>query len=317
MKYCKNCGTQLLDEARFCKKCGTPAAIIRPQEAPTLTPQPAPQPVQQPAPTYPPQPMPGMPDRKNNTTKYIIIAVVILLLVGGGIVGYILWNKSKSKSGETTNDSIPAAATLPAATGESGDDLFNGELSDAAGDNAMEALEATNHAIGEMTSSSVDNIDGIVSIYHTSAFPMNNDMDWWSKDVVHHGVPKGVKRITDYSDITDGWKLMIYNDIGNKNGCENIEFCNISFAGSANQVKATIRCYATCVVETNDVSINDDLSPQDEMDFTGTFNNGKVVLNGIGNIYITDMWENNGQQFAIGRYDSPDGIPAKVALVRP
>ena len=44
---------------------------------------------------------------------------------------------------------------------------------------------------------------------------------------------------------------------------------------------------------------------------------GGLWASGAGTIRLTQFYEKNGKQYAIGTMDTPDGIPALVALVRP
>ena len=44
---------------------------------------------------------------------------------------------------------------------------------------------------------------------------------------------------------------------------------------------------------------------------------GGLWASGAGTIRLTQFYEQSGKQYAIGTMDTPDGIPALVALVRP
>lgn len=41
------------------------------------------------------------------------------------------------------------------------------------------------------------------------------------------------------------------------------------------------------------------------------------LASGAGTIRIKNFYEQEGKQYALGSMDTPDGIPALVALVRP
>ena len=51
--------------------------------------------------------------------------------------------------------------------------------------------------------------------------------------------------------------------------------------------------------------------------FLGKWENGGLWASGAGTIRLTQFYEQSGKQYAIGTMDTPDGIPALVALVRP
>ncbi len=51
--------------------------------------------------------------------------------------------------------------------------------------------------------------------------------------------------------------------------------------------------------------------------FNGKWEDGDLWASGAGTIRLTDFYGMNGKQYAIGTMDTPDGIPAYIALVRP
>ena len=51
--------------------------------------------------------------------------------------------------------------------------------------------------------------------------------------------------------------------------------------------------------------------------FSGKWENGGLWASGAGTIRLTQFYELNGKQYAIGTMDTPDGIPAFIGLVRP
>ena len=120
MKFCKFCGAQLKDEARFCPKCGkaqgtasvNPGQPVQPQ-APR--PQPAPQPVQ--TPTYQQSPAAASAPAKSNTL-YLIIGVLAALVIAGGAY-FALGSGGKSNTATApaakTEATAKPAAQAPAA----------------------------------------------------------------------------------------------------------------------------------------------------------------------------------------------------------
>ena len=83
MKFCKFCGAQLKDEARFCPKCGKAqgTASVNPGQPQAPRPQPVPQPVQ--TPTYQ-QPPAATPAPAKSNSLYLIIGILAALVTAGG-----------------------------------------------------------------------------------------------------------------------------------------------------------------------------------------------------------------------------------------
>ncbi|MDO4956848.1 MAG: hypothetical protein Q4E60_07525, partial [Bacteroidales bacterium] len=158
----------------------------------------------------------------------------------------------------------------------------------------------------------IDAVPGIVHYMHTDEYPNAADMRWYTADVMRNGVPAGVNRISSLEDAMDGWKGIIYNDLGNKFNSENIEFVNINISGTEANLKARITTFAMFDVATEEVTTFDN----DVEVYTGKWQNGKIRATGAGTINITDMWEKDNHQYAVGTFDSPDGVPALVAMVR-
>lgn len=73
MPYCHNCGTRLVDSAKFCTECGTPVAAASAREA--STPAPA-----QPNGYFSPAPQRTQPPRKNTALIVCITAAAVVLL---------------------------------------------------------------------------------------------------------------------------------------------------------------------------------------------------------------------------------------------
>ncbi len=95
--FCPNCGTVLVDDAKFCHACGrqmcdvTPPAQFSAPAQPVMPPQPA-APAQ---PVIPAQPVvyapPAAPVRKSR--KGLAAAIVVLLVLAAGTALFLLWDK--------------------------------------------------------------------------------------------------------------------------------------------------------------------------------------------------------------------------------
>lgn len=284
MKYCSKCGAQIPEGARFCKQCGTPVANAE-------------------KPAYAKEEKSNN-EEKSNTVKIIIITLVVALLIGGGLFWFFNWNKTKGEDHHhemIIGDSAVNSKEMVAQAAEA-----QGNLAEALG--AIEEKQQESAQVNEPT----DAVPGIVHYMHTDEYPNAADMRWYTADVMRNGVPAGVNRISSLEDAMDGWKGIIYNDLGNKFNSENIEFVNINIAGTEANLKARITTFAMFDVATEEVTTFDN----DVEVYTGKWQNGKIRATGAGTINITDMWEKDNHQYAVGTFDSPDGVPALVAMVR-
>lgn len=114
--FCKNCGTQLNDDAKFCASCGTPVQaapqpVAEPTPAPAVAPQPvaepvpapavAPRPAVTPAPEATPAPSAPKKEKKQKVKKekgqkkskawlWITIIAVVVVLAAAAVAAYVL-----------------------------------------------------------------------------------------------------------------------------------------------------------------------------------------------------------------------------------
>lgn len=114
--FCKNCGTQLNDDAKFCASCGTPVQaapqpVAEPTPAPAVAPQPVvepapapvvmPQPAVTPAPEATPAPSAPKKEKKQKVKKekgqkkskawlWITIIAVVVVLAAAAVAAYLL-----------------------------------------------------------------------------------------------------------------------------------------------------------------------------------------------------------------------------------
>ncbi|HSV50144.1 MAG TPA: zinc ribbon domain-containing protein, partial [Candidatus Acidoferrales bacterium] len=102
MPYCRRCGTQLEENARFCHRCGLAVANYIPAE---------PVPVQQPPPTAPVYAMlspPSKPKHSNNRIIILTVGLITILIVASVAAALLFtpttpWSYTKSLSDSTPN----------------------------------------------------------------------------------------------------------------------------------------------------------------------------------------------------------------------
>ncbi|WP_373719789.1 MULTISPECIES: hypothetical protein [Bacteroidales] len=148
--------------------------------------------------------------------------------------------------------------------------------------------------------------------------PNLSDFDWyyWFNDGVRFsGPPSGRQTTNNYESLLGGWMALITNDPDNKLGEYSLQTMNINFSGSASAAKAVMRHGMIFIGGKCDTSYDE--SKYSPSVFMGSYKDGKLYLTGPGNIKINEVYLFDGRQYAIGVFDSPDGVPAVIALVRP
>ena len=109
------------------------------------------------------------------------------------------------------------------------------------------------------------------------------------------------------------WKALIIYDPENTHDATGMEFLNISIAHQA-QTELTLDWY---LIFWSGEGESLDESEMEDTVFTGKGENSGLWASGAGTIRLTDLYGMNGKQYAIGTMDTPEGIPAYIALVRP
>jgi hypothetical protein len=148
----------------------------------------------------------------------------------------------------------------------------------------------------------------------TEEHPDLEDFLWYTEDVAYEGVPADVKIIDNIRPLTGGWKALIIYDPNNEYDSGAMEFLNITLAGTAESLSLTLDWYR--IFWSNQGESFDETDMEDSI-FKGKWENGGLWASGAGTIRLTQFYEQNGKQYAVGTVDTPDGIPALIALVRP
>ena len=150
--------------------------------------------------------------------------------------------------------------------------------------------------------------------WSTEERPNLGDFLWYTEDVLYNGVPSNTNPIDSLSSLTGSWKALILYDPDNEFDSNAMEFLNISFAGTEDDVSLTFDWYL--IYWANEGESFDETSMEDTV-FNGKWENGGLWASGVGTIRLTQFYEQNQKQRAVGTMDMPDGIPALIALVRP
>ena len=151
--------------------------------------------------------------------------------------------------------------------------------------------------------------------FDTDARPTDDDfLEWFAKDVMWNGVPAGVEKITEFSQIVGKWKGLIYHDPNNERDSEAVELLNFTVGGSKDAATLAADWYSIYFV-----SEGKGYSKEEENDsvFTGLWLDGALEVTGAGNIHLTEFYVLDGKQYAAGTMDCVDGVTARVAMVRP
>lgn len=148
----------------------------------------------------------------------------------------------------------------------------------------------------------------------TDERPNLEDFLWYTEDVLYNGIPSDVNTISKMSPLTGGWKALILYDPNNEYDSNAMEFLNINLAGTEDDLSLTFDWYL--IYWSNEGESLDETGMEDTV-FSGKWESSGLWASGAGTIRLTHLYEQNQKQYAVGTMDTPDGIPAFIALVRP
>lgn len=148
----------------------------------------------------------------------------------------------------------------------------------------------------------------------TEERPDLEDFLWYTEDVAYDGVPSDANIIDNIDPLTGSWKALIIYDPNNEYDAGAMEFLNVALAGTAESLSLTLDWYQ--IFWANEGENFDETDMEDSV-FLGKWEKGGLWASGAGTIHLTQFYELNGKQYAVGTMDTPDGTPALVALVRP
>jgi hypothetical protein len=144
--------------------------------------------------------------------------------------------------------------------------------------------------------------------------PDLGDFLWYTEDVFYNGVPDGAAIIDNVKYTTGGWKGLIIYDPDNDYGANAREFLNVDIAGTEEELEVTLDWYMLFISgEGNSLDETD----MEDIVYDGGWVGGGIRAFGLGELRLRRLYDLNDKQYAFGTLDTPDGIPAFIALVRP
>ena len=148
----------------------------------------------------------------------------------------------------------------------------------------------------------------------TTDRPDFSDFVWYLDDVMYNGVPEHAINITDRALVNGDWKALIVHDPERIMESFATEYLNVNIETADRGVTMTLDWYEMYFEYDAEPF---DVSNLEDSEFYGQWEGDGFWASGPGTIHINQFYEINVKQFAIGAYDSPDGTPAYIALVRP
>ena len=165
--FCKNCGAQLSDHARFCNKCGAKQPEM--PAAPENTTTPA-QVRQTPPPVQPQKPEPAAPQAQASSNKGLIAIIVILIILVLGLGGWVIFTSlngdkdddSSSKGGKESSSAVDSENDESSQSdGCDSSDTDSSENDQSSGD---ESSDITTTTAPEQTTPSISVTEPVQSI---------------------------------------------------------------------------------------------------------------------------------------------------------
>ena len=148
----------------------------------------------------------------------------------------------------------------------------------------------------------------------TAKRPASEEFLWYTEGVFLNGAPADAVFIEQYESVKGGWKGLIIYDPSNEHGMNGMELLNVAIDGTKEDASVAFDWYwAFWANEENGV----DETEMDDVTYAGRWENGSLTGTGAGTLRLAQFYEQNLKQYAVGTLDTPDGIPAFIALVRP
>lgn len=150
--------------------------------------------------------------------------------------------------------------------------------------------------------------------YDTTEKPeLKEFTSWFSNDLMNGNAPADITRITDLGTVSGGWKAFIYNYAvaGNEHSKSSEELLNVRIDGTEDDTNVIFDWY---YARTDGKTYE---NKQPDSAYVGTWAHGRIEALGAGSVRLTDFWEQDGHQYAIGRITWPDAVDGTIALVRP
>lgn len=137
---------------------------------------------------------------------------------------------------------------------------------------------------------------------------------WYLEDVYENGVPADGLIIDNAKYVMGGWKGLILYDPDNTHGANSAELLNVDISGTGEELRLTLDWYLMLIPGETQAYDETDM---DDVVFEGEWIGGGIQTFGWGELRLRRLYALEGKQYAFGSLETPDGIPALVALVRP
>jgi len=214
---------------------------------------------------------------------------------------------SSSDKSTNPNDSTTENTSLPGSESETEIQNQTESSSEASSENVNTSATEKETSI----SPSGENNGNIA--YHTDEIPGKDEFAWYLNDIKKNGVWSDSTPITDFTQLTGGWKCSIIYNRSETITMDCREDVNLEISGSASTVNAYIH-WGTLYIEGEDPV---DETYIDDTVMSGTFQNGFLDLTGPCDIQFTQFFTKDKKQYAVGTLSSSEGESAVVILVRP
>lgn len=150
--------------------------------------------------------------------------------------------------------------------------------------------------------------------FSTEERPGLDDFLWYVEGVLNEGLPPNVATIDQVEALLGSWKAFILYDPNLEHNSAATEFLNINLTGSPDDLTLIFDWYQ--IIWLNEGQVTDETDMENTV-FKGKWGNRGLEASGTGTIHLTDFYEKDQKQYAIGTMDTPTGIPAFIAMVRP
>lgn len=331
-KFCPNCGRSLPDDAVFCDGCGasltgrqSPQQNNYQQQSTYQQPSGYPQQnsYQQPnsypqqnnygqSNNYPQQGNKEQAEEKKSRLPLLVGICAVALLAAGGLL--MLRNIGKTDGGGGEMSDGPVAYKVVEKPAEEEEKEQTAEVSGKETENTEEAerieLTGEENTTGEKPEESQEETTGAVQVGSMDATkePVFDDFRW----LIDYVPPTDAERIRDAARIAGTWKCYSYYfDVYEAVALDELSLVTIS----GNNDSITVSEQQLGLYNNGNLELDEHgYAP---LQYTGTFEDGKIYTAGDGNFAIDDFSEIDGKQYAVGSQIMPSGEEFTIYMVRP
>ncbi|MBR5365089.1 MAG: hypothetical protein IK132_02470 [Clostridia bacterium] len=232
----------------------------------------------------------------------------VLILIDLALLVWIVWSWYGQRKPDTTEGySVSLSGNGSGFDGASGTDSPAASTVGLPGNSdTTENMNAD--PVGEYTDNWIldSHSDTQASVSDSAAErPSVEELENWKQMIGY--IPPDARNITDFSSITGSWKGFVQYDTAE-------EMVNVTVSGSASSVILTVDWYQ--IRYSGEESWENEEGMGDTA-LTGSFTNGGMTVSGAGSISFYAIYESNGQQFAFGEWNLPNGSTALLGMIRP